>query len=190
MVEKLYNTTRAYNRSLRWGDWDRAAEYLPKQSVNAFIDAHQAVEEKLVVIDYEMSRIEVDKQNGIAASQVHISWHTENNLVVRETIVNHVWQWHEGKWVLVDERRSGGKPLGIFAEQEEGEQHPWLPGLEAYREEWAIGLDDKEKRKHDRARRKAGEAEAAETDPKDIKGPDWTENMESVRSNQHPVSFN
>ena len=35
MIEKLYDSTRAYNRSLRWGDWDRAAEHLPVASANA-----------------------------------------------------------------------------------------------------------------------------------------------------------
>lgn len=185
MIDKLYDSTRAYNRSLRWGDWDRAAEYLPNKSVDEFIEAHQAVEEKLVVIDYEMSRIEIDKQSGIAASQVNISWHTENELIVRETTVNHVWQWHEGRWVLVDERRSGGKPLGIFAEVDEGEEHPWLPGLAAYREEWAIGLAADEKRKHDRERRKQEELEAKQ------RGTTWSlEDMQSMPSGERPPSLN
>lgn len=185
MIEKLYDSTRAYNRSLRWGDWDRAAEHLPKQSVDAFVEAHQEVEDKLVVIDYEMSRIEVDKQHGIAGSQVRISWHTETELVVRETMVEHLWQWHEGRWVLVDERRSGGKPLGIFAEVDEGQDHPWLPGLAAYREEWAIGLPADEKRKRERERRKADEADQA------VDLEEWTlDGMDSMPANKRPASFN
>jgi hypothetical protein len=183
MIEKLYDSTRSYNRSLRWGDWDRAAEYLPQKSVDEFIDAHQAVEERLVVIDYEMARIEVDKQSGIAASQVRISWHTETDLVVRETMVDHLWQWHEGRWVLVDERRSGGKPLGIFAEVEEGEIHPWLPGLAAYRDEWAIGLPADEKRKRERERRKAEEAKA--------ESGQWSlDEMQSMPASKRPASLN
>ncbi|MFV8751290.1 hypothetical protein ACNOYE_12165 [Nannocystaceae bacterium ST9] len=185
MIEKLYDSTRAYNRSLRWGDWDRAASYLPQKSVDEFVEAHQAVEEKLVVIDYEMARIEVDKQTGIAASQVRISWHTESELIVRETTVNHLWQWHEGRWVLVDERRSGGKPLGIFAEVEEGDHHPWLPGLAAYREEFAIGLSDDEKRKRDRAQRKADKTKEAED------GQSWSlDDLESMPADRPPASFN
>ncbi len=184
MIDKLYDSTRSYNRSLRWGDWDRAAVHLPTQSVDAFIEAHQAVEEKLVVIDYEMSRIEVDKQSGIAASQVHISWHTENDLVVRDTIVEHVWQWHEGRWVLVDERRSGGKPLGIFAELDEGETHPWLPGLVEYREHYGIGLDADAKRKHDRERRKQAELEARRDPTESL------DEMQSMPAGMRPPSLN
>ncbi|KIG15682.1 hypothetical protein DB30_05430 [Enhygromyxa salina] len=185
MVDKLYDSTRAYNRSLRWGDWDRAVEHIPAESANAFMEAHEAVEDRLVVIDYEMTRMEVDKTNGIAISQVEISWHTENELVVRSTKVNHLWQWHEGRWVLVDERRDGGKPLAIFAEIEDGENHPYLPGLQAFREENAIGMDDAEKRKRDRAKRKADKANAV--DPTDKYS---LEKLQSMPVEQRPASFN
>ena len=185
MVDKLYDSTRAYNRSLRWGDWDRAAEHIPADSANAFMEAHQAIEDRLVVIDYEMTRMEVDKLNGIAISQVEISWHTDNELVVRTTKVNHLWQWHEGKWVLVDERRDGGKPLAIFAEVAEGHAHPYLPGLEAFRDENAIGMDDDEKRKRDRAKRKADKANKVDPTQKYS-----LDNLDSMPIDQRPPSFN
>jgi hypothetical protein len=185
MVDKLYDSTRAYNRSLRWGDWDRAAEHLPAESADAFMEAHQAVEDRLVVIDYEMTRMEVDKLNGIAISQVEISWHTETELIVRTTKVNHLWQWHEGKWVLVDERRDGGKPLAIFAEVDSGQDHPYLPGLEAFREEKAIGMDDDEKRKRERAQRKADKANKEDPAKKYS-----LDNLDSMPIDQRPPSFN
>ncbi len=185
MVEKLYDTTRAYNRSLRWGDWDRAASYIPQASTNAFIETHQAVEDRLVVIDYQMTRLEIDKLNGVAASQVELSWHTEDQLVVRTTTVNHLWQWYEGRWVLVDERRSGGKPLAIFAELAEDQPHPYLPGLDAFRDEYAIGLDPDEKRKREREQRKA--ARARKQDPSQKYSLD---ELHSVPTQQRPAGFN
>jgi hypothetical protein len=185
MVEKLYDSTRAYNRSLRWGDWDRASEYVPQAAADAFIESHQAVADRLVVLDYEMSRLEVDKINGVAASQVVISWHTATNLVVRTTTVNHVWQWHEGRWVLVDERRSGGKPLVIFSDVPEDEPHPYLPGLEAYRDEYAIGLDADAKRKREREERKA--AKARKNDPGQ---PYSLDDMQSISTSKRPAGFN
>jgi hypothetical protein len=185
MIEKLYDSTRAYNRSLRWGDWDRAAEHLPARSADAFIESHQEVEDRLVVIDYEMTRLEVDKLNGIATSQVEISWHTEDQLVVRNTTVNHLWQWHEGRWVLVDERRGGGRPLTIFAEVADDQPHPYLPGLQAYREEYAIGEDADEKRKRERIRRKAEKARNADPTQKYS-----LDNMDPMPTNHRPPSFN
>ncbi len=185
MVDKLYDATRAYNGSLRWGDWDRAAEHLPTASADAFIEAHQEVGERLVVIDYEMTRLEIDKLNGIATSQAAISWHTNDNLVVRETVVDHLWQWHEGRWVLVDERRSGGKPLAIFAEVDTGQHHPWLPGLESYRDEYGIGLPPEEKRKRERARKRA------ERDAGTGQGEKWSlDELKSMPTQQRPPSFN
>jgi hypothetical protein len=185
MVEKLYDSTRAYNRSLRWGDWDRAAEYIPKESANAFMEAHEAVEDRLVVLDYEMTRMEVDKLNGIAISQVEISWHTENELVVRTTKVNHLWQWYEGSWVLVDERRDGGKPLAIFAEVDEGQDHPYLPGLEGFREDRAIGMEPEEKRKRERDKRKADKA-----NPVDPTQKYSLDKLDSMPVEKRPASFN
>ena len=185
MVEKLYDSTRAYNRSLRWGDWDRAAEYVPPTSTDAFIESHQAVEDRLVVIDYQMTRLEVDKINGVAASQVEISWHTDDQLVVRTTTVNHVWQFHDGRWVLVDERRSGGKPLAIFAEVDAAQPHPYLPGLEAYRDEYAIGMDADEKRKRERAQRKAAKARKA-----DQSQPYSMDELQNVPTYKRPAGFN
>jgi hypothetical protein len=185
MLEKLYDSTRAYNRSLRWGDWDRAAEHLPSKSADAFIESHQEVEDRLVVIDYEMTRLEIDKVNGVAASEAEISWHTEDHLVVRTTTVSHVWQWYEGRWVLVDERRSGGRPLKIFAEVAEDQPHPYLPGLEAFREEYAIGEDNDEKRKRERARRKAEKARQADPAQKYS-----LDQLESMPAGRRPPSLN
>jgi hypothetical protein len=184
MIEKLYDSTRAYNRSLRWGDWDRAAEHLPAKSADAFMDAHREVEDRLVVIDYEMTRLEVDKVNGIATSQVDISWHTEDHLVVRSTTVNHLWQWHEGRWVLVDERRGGGKPLGIFAEVADDQPHPYLPGLQAFREEYAIGEDADEKRKQERVRRKAEKSRNADPTQKHS-----LDNLQAMPTGHRPASL-
>ena len=185
MVDKLYDATRSYNRSLRWGDWDRAAEHLPGNAADAFIDSHMKVEERLVVIDYQMTRLEVDKQNGIAHSQVQISWHTDDHLVVRNTTVDHLWQWYEGRWYLVDERRGSGRPLAIFAEVAAGETHPYLPGLEAFRDEYAIGLDADEKRERERAAREAKKAKQADPSSKYS-----LEDLDSVPTTQRPASFN
>lgn len=180
MQEKLYDATRGYNRSLRWGDWDRAAEYLPPESADGFLDSHEGTSEKLVVLDYNLTRLKLDKNTGRAACRVQISWHLDDNLVVKDTTVDQWWQFYEGAWYLVDERRVTGTPLTIFAElddededgdegeyegddEDEGDDdealasnaHPYLPGLDRFRDSRDIGLNEDEKRKRDKARRKA-----------------------------------
>jgi len=153
MNTKLRDTSSAYNRHLRWGDFDRAAEYLPVASREAFLRQHEALADDLVIVDYEMTRLKLDKETGIAASRVEVSWHTERRLIVETTVVDQTWQWHEGNFVLVDEHRSGGKPLAVFAEREEN-SHPYLPGLDAYRKAFEIGKENKHRGRRKRARSK------------------------------------
>ncbi len=152
MQEKLRDASSGYNRSMRWADLDRAAGFLPGTSQPGFLDHHDEIGEKLVIVDYELTRLDLDKSTGIAASRAEIVWHTDRRLIIETTTVDQLWQWHDGKFVLVDERRSGGTPLAIFAEPTE-DVHPYLPGLEQYRRDHAIGADDKTKRKRQREAR-------------------------------------
>ncbi|MEM6296332.1 MAG: hypothetical protein AAGA54_33990 [Myxococcota bacterium] len=142
MASKIRDTSSAYNRALRWGDIDRAVEYVPPQSRDLFLDRHELSEEKLVVVEYEVTRLDLDRERGVAASRAEIVWHTDRELVVERTMVDQLWQYHEGEFVLVDERRAGGTPLSIFAEVAE-DPHPYLPGLEAYRKQHKIGEKNK-----------------------------------------------
>lgn len=152
MQTKLYDATNGYNRNMRWGDYDRAADHLPATSRERFLSQREGLADDLVIVDYEIKRLKLDKQTGIAASRFEISWHTERELIVKTTLVDQTWQWHEGDFVLVDEHRSGGDPLAIFAEREE-DPHPYLPGLQAYREAFEIGEENKRKGRRRRAKR-------------------------------------
>lgn len=159
MQEKLRDATRLYNGSIRWGDADRAAQWLPAESQKAYLERFASVEERLVIVDYEMTRLDLDRTNGVAASRARISWHTERELIVRTTHVDQLWQFHEGQFVLVDERRAGGDTLALFAEPKE-DPHPFLPGLEKYREAHEIGKDNDKRAKRRRKRRKQDESTA------------------------------
>lgn len=171
MQTKLRDATSGYNRSIRWGDFDRAAGYLPQLSQQAFLAHHDDFSEELVIVDYELTRLDLDKNTGIAASRAEITWHTDRRLIIERTAVDQLWQWHEGKFVLVDERRSGGTPLSVFAEPGE-KTHPYLPGIEAFREAHEIGEDErgsalpggKRKRKRNREQ-EAAQSKAASIGP-------------------------
>lgn len=152
MQEKLRDATRGYNGAIRWGDMDRAAAYLPAESQQSFLRRMEQSDDKLVIVDYEVTRLDLDKKAAVAASRAEIQWHTDRRLVVETTFVDHLWQFHEGRFVLVDERRSGGTPLGVFAEAGDLE-HPWLPGLARYREVHELGEDNKKKGRGKKRRR-------------------------------------
>jgi hypothetical protein len=152
MHAKLVDASSAYNRNLRWGDFDRAAEYLPEAARTAFLSHHEGLADELVIVDYEVRRLVLNKENGSAASRVVVSWHTARRLIVETTVVDQTWQWHDGAFVLVDEHRNSGTPLAVFAEREES-PHPYLPGLEAYREAYGMGRENKHRGRRGPARR-------------------------------------
>lgn len=142
LQSKLRETTSEYNRGIRWGDIDRAADHLPAESQQAFMDQYEMVKEDLVIVDYEMTRLDYDTNTGVATSRARVDWHTDRVLVVKTTEVDQTWQFHDGKFVLVDERRSSGDPLAVFAEAAEN-PHPYLPGLETFRKRHQIGEENK-----------------------------------------------
>ncbi len=166
MQTKFDDATSGYNRYLRWSDFDRAAEYIPRASRAKFLDRHESVRGKLVVLDYEITRLEFDKRRGVGSSRVELSWHTDNRLVVQTTTVDQVWQWHEGDWVLVDEHRTGGTPLSLFPEREE-QAHPYLPGLEAFRKHLRIGQENHQNQQYKQPGRSAAAARRSRNDSRD-----------------------
>jgi hypothetical protein len=153
MQDKLYDSTREYNRAMRWGDADDAAAHLPVVSRDRFLEIHEEHREELDVVDYNVVRLQLDKGRGVARARAELQWHTDERLILETTTIDQVWQWHEGQWVLVDEYRSSGTPLAIFAEPDE-KPHPYLPGLEAYRKAAEIG-EENDPKAAKRAARKA-----------------------------------
>jgi len=153
---ELRNATTEYNRSLRWGDFDRAAEHLPVKSQQAFLEQHEAVREELVIVDYEVTRLDLDAGTGVATSRAEVSWHTDRQLVLKTTEVEQVWQFFAGQFVLVDEHRKHGTPLTVFADPAET-PHPYLPGLEVFRKEHSIGPENQPEKKHRRRKGKNAE---------------------------------
>jgi len=145
MATKLRDASTDYNKSLRWRDIDRAAEFLPREAQMEFLARQEEYAEDLIVLDYEVTRLDLDKQTGVASSRATIWWHTDDSTVVETTTIDQLWQFHHGNFVLVDERRASGQMLGLFAEADE--PHPYLPGLQPYRKMHDIGAD---KKKHGR----------------------------------------
>jgi hypothetical protein len=175
MAEKFYDSSRAYNRSLRWEDFDRAARHLPPESVNAFLDHHEAIEDEIVIIDYDIERMKLEKQTGRAATRVNISWHRDDETIVRNTVVDQQWQFHDGTWFLVDEYRVDGKPLALFAES---------PDAEDEDEEGARDAEDPESDpESDREQSEGDEDALASADEADPRHP-WLPGMVDFRESR------
>ena len=85
MASKIRDTSSAYNRALRWGDIDQAVQYVPPASRDEFLARHDLVEEKLVVVEYDVIRLDLDRERGVAASRAEIVWHTAAKAVTPGT---------------------------------------------------------------------------------------------------------
>lgn len=143
MQAKLYDTSRAYNKAVRWADYDLAARHVPAPWIEAYLDEHERLAKDIVIVDYELTRLGINRERGTAESRVSMQWHTERRLVIETTVLAQAWQWYEGAWLLVDERVLSGKPLA-FVPDADDEEHPYLPGLARFRETFGIKAADGE----------------------------------------------
>jgi hypothetical protein len=111
MQEKLHDATDAYFRHLRWQDFDRAVEYLPAESADAFLLQCEKWRENLVIVDEQLTRLKLEKKDGVALARREVHWHVNDSTVVKHTTIDQIWQWHHGNWVLVEETTVTGPSL-------------------------------------------------------------------------------
>lgn len=162
LSDKFDIASRSYNRALRWDDTDSAVAYLPPESVHGFLAERDTTDDVVKIVDYDRVRVQVDQKRAQGFVRVMLQWHYDDSLTVETCIVEQIWQYHAGDWILVEEWQIKGTPLFFFAEYDEDDPqapHPYLPGLESFRETRMIGLSDAEKRKRIReAKRSARES--------------------------------
>lgn len=165
MQDKFDMASRSYNRAVRWNDLDAAMAYLPSESQPGFLAEREDADDEIEIVDYERVRLSLDPGNAQGSVRVIMRWHYDDSIVVETSVVDQVWQFFDGTWVLVDEWQIKGEPLFLFANREDGETdvpHPYLPGLESFRETRMIGLSDAEKRKKIREAKRAAKEGASD----------------------------
>ena len=165
MQDKFDVASRSYNRAVRWNDLDGAMAYLPSESQPGFLAEREDADDEIQIVDYERVRLSLDPGKAQGSVRVLMRWHYDDSIVVETSVVDQVWQFFDGAWVLVDEWQIKGEPLFLFANREDGETdapHPYLPGLESFRETRMIGLSDAEKRKKIREAKRAAKEGATD----------------------------
>ncbi len=181
LSDKFDIASRSYNRALRWDDMDTAVAFLPPESVPGFLAERETTEDVIKIVDYDRVRVQVDQKHAQGFVRVMLQWHYDDSLTVETCMIDQIWQYHSGDWTLVEEWQIKGSPLFFFADYDEEDPeapHPYLPGLESFRETRMIGLSDAEKRKKIReAKRSARKsAEDAATDERAAQVPLAREN--------------
>jgi hypothetical protein len=114
--DKITNAAREYNDGVRWGRLEIAAEHIPADRRQRFVERHKALEDELEIADYEMTGIELDPQKTRATAHVEYTWTLKRVGLVEKTVTDQVWELTRGVWVVASETRVRGKPLALFDE--------------------------------------------------------------------------
>ena len=113
--EKLVMAVREYNDGVRWSRLDQAVGRMVPDSRQRFLDRHAALAEELDITDYDVTRIDVERET--ATVTVEVSWSLKRRGLLERTIVVEDWKRQRGDWVLVKESRLRGAPLTLFDER-------------------------------------------------------------------------
>jgi hypothetical protein len=121
--DRVTLAAREYNEGVRWGQLDKAGNYLPKESRDRFFEKHKAVEDELEIADYEMTRLEVVKgKKNKATARLEYQWSLKRRGLVEKTVTEQAWEELDGKWLMCGEKRISGAPLTLFEERRSDEK--------------------------------------------------------------------
>ena len=124
-TEDLAGEVRAYSEGVRWRRYEDAAAKLPPALREAFLDAHDELDEDLFVDDYEIARLKLHRDRNSAIVQVKYTWHLDSVGVVHDTVVEQRWRRHGKAWLREEEYRRRGEPMpGLEDAPEEPPERP------------------------------------------------------------------
>jgi hypothetical protein len=115
-VDKVTSAAREYNQDVRWGRYEQAAEKLPKELRQRFIERRASLDDELQIADYELVSIDVDKKARTAKARVDYSWTLKRRGLVEKTTTRQDWEERDGQWLMTKETRTRGAPLVLFEE--------------------------------------------------------------------------
>jgi hypothetical protein len=114
--ELLIKQARMFNDDWRWARWEAMATAMPREDAIAFQQRVQAVEEQLVLADYQVTAIEFDADKQGATVNAWFEWYLKRDPTVRKTTVLQRWEQRDGQWQVVKIRRTRGDRIGLITE--------------------------------------------------------------------------
>lgn len=114
--ETLVREARMFNDDLRWGRYEQLTASLPREEAQALLARVDAVAEDLVMADYEVTSITFHTGSEAATSMVKLDWYTRARPTLRSTTLEQRWEYKNGKWVCVKQRRVRGDRFPLVIE--------------------------------------------------------------------------
>jgi hypothetical protein len=114
--EVLIKQARMFNDDWRWARWEAMATAMPPEDAAAFQQRVQALDEQLVLADYQVLNIEFDADAQGANVSAWFEWYLKRDPTVRKTTVLQRWEQRNGQWQVIKIRRTRGDRLGLVTE--------------------------------------------------------------------------
>jgi hypothetical protein len=114
--EVLIKQARMFNDDWRWARWEAMATSMPREDAVAFQKRVQALEEELVLANYEVLQIAFDPGGDAATVSAWFEWYLKRDPIVRKTTVSERWEHKDGQWQVVSIRRTRGDRFGLVTE--------------------------------------------------------------------------
>jgi hypothetical protein len=115
-VDQVTNAAREYNNDVRWGRYDKAAEHIPRDERDRFVERRTSLEEELEIAEFELQNIEIDKKKQTASARIDYTWTLKTRGIVEKTTTKQAWEKRDGQWIMAAETRVKGTPLVLFTE--------------------------------------------------------------------------
>ena len=114
--DALMRQARMFNDDWRWGRWDAMASSMSKDDAAAFRRRLDAMEDELVLADFEVTSITFAGGSDAATVVSHFEWYLKRDPRVRVTTVEQRWEHRDGDWRVVSLRRTRGERFGLVTE--------------------------------------------------------------------------
>ena len=96
MQQDFAKSSEDYNRSLRWGEFEKASLYVPESGFDAFMKKVSRSKD-VKVVDLRTLRINFDKKKGEAKVRVEIDYYRLPSMKVKTLIDTQKWMYVEEK---------------------------------------------------------------------------------------------
>ena len=108
---ELRETTEAFSRRLRWGDFKGMAQFIVPEQRLAYVKGilERGDDETLKVIDYELEHVQYLPE-GAAIVLARVSWHRLPSVTTQSEVVSIHFEDRDGVW-LIGEVEDGPLPF-------------------------------------------------------------------------------
>ena len=114
--EALLREARQWNDDLRWARWEVVRESLPPDDARLFAERAALIGDDLMMADSEVTQIAFGQPSIKALVTVKIDWYTKRDMTVRSTTLQQRWEQRDGRWLMVEQRRTRGARFPLVTE--------------------------------------------------------------------------